>query len=97
MRIFYTPSINILHHRVISIRPYLRLDVPVDKALLMHILQSLGYLGRDRRRFGLWERPVISHMVMEVTVLQKLHYDIEVPCVIEPAKKLDEIFPILSF
>lgn len=94
---FYTPSINILLHRVISFRPYWRLDVPVDIVLIMHILQSLGHLGRDRRRFGLWDRSVFSHISMEVTVLEKVHYDVEAHCVIEPAKKLDEIFPILSF
>lgn len=66
----------------------------------MHVLQSLGHLRRDRCRFGLRDRTdeggAGGDVLLEVTIFQEFHGDVEVLRIIEPAKALDKICLILG-
>jgi hypothetical protein len=60
-----------------------RLQISVREPILVHQIQTLSQLKGDLPRFGFRQR--FGHILLEVSVLKKLHSDEDARVVFKPA------------
>lgn len=68
----------------------------MNEAIYMHVFQSLRKLLRDCGRQRLRKGGQAVYVLLEVTVLDELHCQIQVIFVLVPALELDEVVAILD-